>query len=198
MAKKGEIDPWNIDVVELADKFLEKVRDLRTSARILFYASVLLKMKAKILIDEALGRKKIEDEFKEEEFHDFYEPKLEPIVTPFKRDLKRFVTLQELIKELRRIEKSVRRRRRGITIKEDYLDIHHEEDIERDVNEVFRILKEMFRYRSILSFFEIIRGLRRDKVISYYMSILYLCQRGKIKIIQLRPYDDIRIECGGG
>ncbi|MWV41321.1 ScpA family protein [Natrialba sp. INN-245] len=48
LAKDGEIDPWDIDVVQVTDKFLEALddADLRTSGRALFYASVLLRMKS--------------------------------------------------------------------------------------------------------------------------------------------------------
>lgn len=53
LAKEGEIDPWDIDIVRVTDKFLERLdrSDLRTSARALFYASVLLRMKSDALID---------------------------------------------------------------------------------------------------------------------------------------------------
>ncbi|WP_254767310.1 segregation and condensation protein A [Salinilacihabitans rarus] len=48
LAKDGEIDPWDIDVVRVTDKFLAALdeTDLRTSGRALFYASVLLRMKS--------------------------------------------------------------------------------------------------------------------------------------------------------
>ncbi|MFB6361724.1 MAG: segregation/condensation protein A [Halobacteriales archaeon] len=48
LAEDGEIDPWNIDIVQVTDKFLERLDagDLRASARALFYASVLLRMKS--------------------------------------------------------------------------------------------------------------------------------------------------------
>ncbi|WP_306056684.1 segregation and condensation protein A [Natronococcus wangiae] len=48
LAKDGEIDPWDIDIVAVTDKFLEALDDvdLRTSGRALFYASVLLRMKS--------------------------------------------------------------------------------------------------------------------------------------------------------
>ncbi|MFP8955773.1 segregation/condensation protein A [Natrialbaceae archaeon A-CW3] len=48
LAKEGEIDPWDIDIVAVTDKFLEALddADLRTSGRALFYASVLLRMKS--------------------------------------------------------------------------------------------------------------------------------------------------------
>ncbi|AFO59007.1 chromosome segregation and condensation protein ScpA [Natrinema sp. J7-2] len=48
LAKDGEIDPWDIDIVDVTDTFLEAIEDadLRTSGRALFYASVLLRMKS--------------------------------------------------------------------------------------------------------------------------------------------------------
>ncbi len=60
LAKDGEIDPWDIDVVRVTDKFLEALddRDLRTSGRALFYASVLLRMKS----DELFAPDEPEDE----------------------------------------------------------------------------------------------------------------------------------------
>ena len=52
LAEEGEIEPWDIDIVEVTDAFLSKLEatDLRTSARALFYASVLLRMKGDDLL----------------------------------------------------------------------------------------------------------------------------------------------------
>ncbi|WP_136687095.1 segregation and condensation protein A [Halorhabdus amylolytica] len=54
LAEEGEIDPWDIDVVRVTDKFLERLdeADLRTSGRALFYASVLLRMKSDALLED--------------------------------------------------------------------------------------------------------------------------------------------------
>ncbi len=59
MARRGEIDPWNVDVVEVADKFLQELErakklDLRVSGRVLLYAAILVRMKADILAEEAV------------------------------------------------------------------------------------------------------------------------------------------------
>lgn len=52
LANDGEIDPWDIDVVKVTDKFLEKLdqSDIRTGGRALFYASVLVRMKSDVLL----------------------------------------------------------------------------------------------------------------------------------------------------
>ena len=54
MAKAGKIDPWNIDIIDITDKFLAhccemKSENLRITGRTYLFASVLLNMKSKIL-----------------------------------------------------------------------------------------------------------------------------------------------------
>lgn len=53
LTEEGEIEPWDIDVVDVTDAFLEHLdaADLRTSGRALFYASVLLRMKSEALLE---------------------------------------------------------------------------------------------------------------------------------------------------
>jgi segregation and condensation protein A len=54
MAEDGAIDPWDIDIVEVTDKFLDRLdeADLRSSGRALFYASVLLRMKSDAMLED--------------------------------------------------------------------------------------------------------------------------------------------------
>lgn len=54
LAEDGEIDPWDIDIVAVTDAYLAKIEeaDLRLSGRALFYASVLLRMKSEILLEQ--------------------------------------------------------------------------------------------------------------------------------------------------
>ncbi len=76
MARRGEINPWNIDVVEVADRFLAELErakrlDLRISGRVLLYAAILVRMKAEILAEEAILSEpdEVESEFDEFELH---------------------------------------------------------------------------------------------------------------------------------
>ena len=54
LAEEGEIDPWDIDIIQVTDAFLAALddREIRTSGRALFYASVLLRMKSDALFDD--------------------------------------------------------------------------------------------------------------------------------------------------
>jgi segregation and condensation protein A len=68
LAEQGEIDPWDIDIVAVTDKFLDALDegDLRSSGRALFYASVLLRMKSDGMFED-------EEEDSEEEQWDPFE-----------------------------------------------------------------------------------------------------------------------------
>ena len=54
LAERGEIDPWNIDIIEVTDRFLNELErrrqlNLQVSGRTLFYAATLLRMKSEHL-----------------------------------------------------------------------------------------------------------------------------------------------------
>ena len=54
MAKSGKIDPWNIDIVDVTDKYLAhmvdmKSQNLRVTGRTFLFAAILLKLKSNVL-----------------------------------------------------------------------------------------------------------------------------------------------------
>jgi len=122
LAEDGEIDPWDIDVVRVTDKFLEALdtADLRTSGRALFYASVLLRMKSDALfaVDEPEDESELspwEAPFAEESGEDgVLDPGFDPVENleaEMDRRLERKhargkpETLDELVRELREAER---------------------------------------------------------------------------------------------
>lgn len=213
MVKKGEISPWNVDVVELADKFLKKLEeaqqlDLRVSGRVLLYAAILVRMKAEIITAESLGHEEEEELIPDEvdfsvfEIDDLEEDKeeiIEALITPRKK-VKRFTPLKDLIKELKRAEevekRRVRRKRRETRQKKDFdktLKIPHEESMEETIAMVENVLKKLFRKKDVLYFSEIVRGMKINEIVSYYLSILHLAYRRKVEVYQEELYKDIEI-----
>ena len=54
MAKSGKIDPWNVDIVDVTDKYLAhlfqmKAQNLRLTGRTLLFAAILLRLKSNVL-----------------------------------------------------------------------------------------------------------------------------------------------------
>ncbi len=72
MAKTGKVDPWNIDIVDITDKYLTqmlqiKAQNLRLTGRTLLFAAILLKLKSNILENIDIN----EFEQDEQQFDDF-------------------------------------------------------------------------------------------------------------------------------
>ncbi|MGD9579847.1 MAG: segregation/condensation protein A [Vampirovibrionia bacterium] len=124
-AKSGNIDPWDIDIVQITDMFLAKLMELkqnnlRLTGRTLFYAAVLLKIKSDILEgldpfkEEAV--KSIEDfdpdlDMPEEDFNAYSNAanviSLENAITrrtSVRKNRFRKVTLEDLIKQIQKLE----------------------------------------------------------------------------------------------
>ena len=135
LAERGEIDPWNINIIEVTDRFLSELErrrelNLKLSGRTLFYAATLLRMKSEQLLilaspEEADGDDDCDS--LEEDYGVFPDGEIEytgrlGIIERLEHEIQRRldrknmrqspITLFELITELKNIEKEERRRRR--------------------------------------------------------------------------------------
>ncbi len=125
MAKQGKIDPWNINIADIADKYMlhlaeSKSGNLRLSGRALFFLAVLLKLKSDILV--GIDPMRFEEEPENTECGDdnddfgfsddlYYQTQyfssnvipIESIIqrrTSIKQNRNRTVTLKDLIRQL--------------------------------------------------------------------------------------------------
>ncbi|AGK60781.1 condensin subunit ScpA [Archaeoglobus sulfaticallidus PM70-1] len=218
MAKRGEIDPWNIDVIDVASKFLEKLEkaqklDLRISGRVLLYAAILVRMKAEILANEALmTRGGAEEEVEEESYipdeidfdtfpFDFDEKpserpdkkETENYDLPKRRTVRRFTTLDDLIKELEmaeRVERRKRVRKKVVREVEDPLKVPHEENIEETLIRIEAELLKYFRIKDAILFSELVGMKERKEKVTYFLSILHLAYRKIIELRQERIFEE--------
>jgi len=140
LAERGEIDPWNINIIEVTDRFLSELErrrqlNLQISGRTLFYAATLLRMKSEQL--DQVSDEDEEGDGSEGEDYDLVEEMdfddegrfgpIERLEREIQRRLDRKnlrkspVTLFELIIELKNLEKAERRRRRLPPADDDFL-----------------------------------------------------------------------------
>lgn len=195
LARKGEIDPWDIDIARTTEKFLQYIdslerRDLRIPARTLLYASILLRMKSDSMEggQEETDQEEVEPEpIEEEEVQALPQP-------PVRRRTKRPVTLDELISELKKAEMVGRRkamRERWPTTEEKALDLSHEEGIEERIRAISPLLDEIFSSRGMASFKEVNRE-RPDPVMNY-ISLLFMAHRKQVWLEQEEVFGDLFI-----
>jgi segregation and condensation protein A len=203
LVREGEINPWNIDIVEITDKFLHHIdklerMDLRISGRTLHYAAILLRMKSNILVEEPV----IEDDSWVDD-SDFFDVDEYPVPKPpVRRYSQRSVTLDELILELEKAEvverrKTIRKKARE-TIElarpttEQVLNVAHEEDIEGRVDTMRETLSSILEDRTYIALSELLSGDRSNKLMTY-ISLLFLATNKEIWLEQEELFGELYI-----
>lgn len=206
-----QLDPWDVDIALLAQRYLEKIRELEeanffVSSKVLLAASLLLRIKSEILLekyirslDEILFGKKEEKktvieriEIDENELLELF-PR-----TPLPRF--RQVTLQELMSALNKaISTEHRRIKREISIKQAerlaQVDIPKTRiNIGDRIRQIYAKIIVYFRKKpkSKLSFTEL-AGKGREEKLAAFLPLLHLDSQQKVWLEQEKHFDEIWI-----
>lgn len=152
MAQNGEIDPWDVDLEVVTEKYLSRIQtsissNLKEAGKAIFFASTLLRMKSDILSMQAasalnIGREEDDDYLIEQELMDFnlQEIQLGELDTAIvrksisKKTRYRPIKLEDLLQALREAqEEDERRRKRTFDLSQFAdMDIFIEPEIESD------------------------------------------------------------------
>ncbi|AKB23196.1 ScpA family protein [Methanosarcina sp. WH1] len=213
LAKDGKIDPWDINVVQLTDSFLQRVEelqkmDLRISSRTLLYSAILLRMKSSVILRT---EEEEEDDFDSGFFDDegLPEPDEFPIPKlPVRRLSTRPVTLNELILELKKAERTFSRKnekksRLAAEVPDippdpmttgDVLGIAHDEAIISRLALIWARLVELFMKQPVVEFSDLLQ-LSEDRIMDY-LSLLFLASSRKIWLFQNELFGELYIYPG--
>jgi segregation and condensation protein A len=213
LAERGEIDPWNIDILEVTDRFLnelERLRqlDLRISGRTLFYAATLLRLKSEFLVEpeEAVEGDELLEEEPPEGFdiHEYLGP-IERLEREIRRRIERKnlrtrpVTLYELIRMLRTAEREERMRRRTRTVypeplveTADVISVAHDEEYQETAKDVWQRWEDLASSREQVTLGELCQTLDR-RIADVYIPLLFLNLDGKLEISQDTFFEEVFI-----
>jgi segregation and condensation protein A len=221
MAERGEIDPWNIDIVEVTDRFLSELErrkelDLRISGRTLFYAALLLRMKSDHLEQLAEEVDISFDSDEPAEDNDDFDfgiegdagGRLGP-VDLLEREIKRRldrklfrrhpITLYELITELKNAEKEERRRQRLNSYgpdeyfdADDVVSIAHDEGYQEAAARVLSCCAEVCPGNERIALTELTEKLGWS-IPEVYIPLLFLMFEGDILMEQEEFLGDLYI-----
>lgn len=209
-----QLDPWDIDIIILTNKYFEKILELEDdpdfyiSSKVLLAASLLLRIKSEFLlqryiksIDEILFGKKeeVKHEIEKIEIDDSELPILIP-KTPLPR-LKK-ITLSELMEALNKaMNTETRRIKRELAIKRAHklsqVDIprFRKIDIKDRIRELYaRILTTLSKKDKLekVSYFELV-GKGKEQKIASFLPILHLSNNRKLWLEQNNHLDEIWI-----
>lgn len=206
-----QLDPWDINITILTDKYLEKIQqmeeaDFFISSKVLLAAALLLRIKSEILlnkyiksIDEILFGKKEQKPHQLERIElDEEIPQLIPR-SPIPRFKK--VTLKELIESLNKaITTENRRIKKEILNKNALREVgisfpKRRKSIKDKIREIYAKLFGHFeknKDHQKISFTDFIGEDKEDKIMSFY-PLLQLEHQNKIWLEQERHFEEIHI-----
>ncbi|RLJ70932.1 condensin subunit ScpA [Hydrogenivirga caldilitoris] len=184
LIEEGKLDPWKVDIVELANLYIEELRkretlDLRVPARAVVAASFLLRKKVEVIFPKP--------ERKPRERKDYT---LEEIVEMFEEESKEVE--ENLADNLEKVRKAFKKsskngggkRKRGRIIP---LHISRFEDVLKD-------MWEFFSNMDVGKRIEFFTFLDRVNFVPQFMALMYLYYEGKVELYQEEPYGDIMVE----
>jgi len=204
----GQLDPWDIDLSLLANKYLEKIRELEeanffVSSQVLLAAALLLRLKSDILLshlpsldDILFGRKEQKKYIQERIELDEEIPEL-VARTPLPRFKK--VTLDELMKALGQAINTENRRIRKVVVarQQEYETAFAlpktRINIRERIHEVYSKLKDIFSKREEKVAFSEFAGKSREEKISTFVPLLHLDNQHKVWLEQKEHFGEIWI-----
>lgn len=209
LVKNEQMDPWDIDVSILTQKYIEMLRtlkghDFRVSGKVLLAAAILLKLKSTKLVGEDLSELDrlligVEDEMEELGFDETGKiPKLGEIPTLIPRTpqpRKRKVSIFDLVEALERALE-VKKRRLLNSIPPLNLEApKKKKDITEIIREVYGRIKVFFisALKDKLTFSKLLPSQSKEDKVHTFIPLLYLAQQNKIELVQQNAFEEIEI-----
>ena len=223
MAKAGKIDPWNVDIIDVTDKYLAhicqmKSQNLRLTGRTFLFAAVLLKLKSNVLEGNdilQIGEPDYTEGLEYPEDEEFIPTSnvvsIDEVLqrrTSVRLNRNRVVTLRDLIRQLEFYEKlekkqslqqaHERAKRRVQSYSrftpDDIINLAHEEYIEDCVLKLKENLAQIFSHEEKIELNELTL-LGMDKI-SAYIALLFLTAETDYDLKQDEFYSDLYVVRG--
>ena len=196
LVQMGKVDPWNIDIVDLTEKYIQRLRemrelDLRVSARAILAASILVRMKSEALLrgDEEESKEKGEERIRVE---------VEPLTPPLRR-VERYYTFDDLVEALmdalEEAEKRKPRKKKREEIEEEVFVVDDfRVDIEKHVNRLYEIVRKLYEETGRpIRFWDLVFDPSPKIIARTFLYLLFLANLGKVDLLQDEPFGEILV-----
>jgi len=202
LVKTEKMDLWDIDISELADKYLQKINelegsDLRLPANAILASAILLKFKSRILNigsiedeEELIAKRKMSEE--EMQMIDGLLPELK---TTAKAKEGR-VSLDDLVDSIEKmLEKS--KKKKGVLVRDvekpEFQIPITEFDISERIEEILSLIKEKSDSQGLLLFSNLVEGQGIVQIVDTFIPCLFLTNKGTINMWQEDFFGEIFI-----
>lgn len=200
LVKTERMDPWNIDISELADKYLKRINelggnDLRLPANAILASAILLRFKSRVLKLSSIDDED-EDEFlqkkeREGQLIDEFLPELKAI----RKIREGRITLDELVDAVENILVNTKKKgdRKFIADRPEFTLPFSPIDIEKKMKEVYSQITKMVDSEGLVLFSALVEGKRAYEIVDSFVPVLYLTNEGKINTWQDEWFGEIFI-----
>ena len=209
LIKTEQMNPWDIDVSLLTQKYIEILRslkehDFRISGKVLLAAAILLKLKSNKLVGEELSELDrllvgVEEEMEELGFEE--PPHIEKLTeiptliprTPQPRQRK--VSIYDLVEALERALE-VKKRRLLHSIPPMNVEApKKKKDITEIIRDVYIKIRTFFvsSMKDKLTFGKLLPSESREDKVHTFIPLLHLAQQNKIELVQESAFGEIQI-----
>ncbi len=196
LAEKNKLDPWNIDIIDIVDKYIDtvkklKVLDLRVPANIILAAAILLRLKSNYI--------SLQDYADTEESSEagFERPNMVVDTLNFRLRLPptRKISLTELISALDEAMKIKETRLSPSEKPLPFVPIKLENfDIEAETEKLYGIMKENVDKSNMVTFSYLSRlSSINDPLLGLFIPLLFLAHKDRITMIQEKFFSEIII-----
>jgi len=209
LIKSEKMNPWDIDISILTQKYIEIVKRLQAinfslSGKVILAASLLLKIKSDKLLTENIAafdnllydHEELEnsDDFIHEEQVRLVNPKL-TIKTPQTR--KKKVSISDLVFALERALEVEHRRKvkylRNAEIPESIKVPEKKIDLGNKIKEIYEKIKTFLKKENKVTFTQLLPSNTKEDVIYTFIPLLHLDNQKKVYIHQEIPFEEIDI-----
>ena len=195
LVNSEKMDPWNIDLVNLADKYLAKINsleesNLRLPANAILASAILLRAKSKLLKLSSIE----DEEEKKKEAEKFIEEFVPELNNP--RSIREGrISLDELVNAIESIVDKTKKKHERMRLKKEleFMIPYAEGNIEERIGEVYNKVLEISDSQGMVLFSNLVEERTPKGIVNVFIPLLFLANRGKLNLFQEEFFGEIFI-----
>lgn len=198
LIKREKMDPWNIDIVELAEKYLQKINqltkvNLRIPANAILASAILLKMKAKSLKISAIEE---EEDLIQESPPQLLSDAEIPDLKGLRKLREGRVSLEELIETIDSVLEKTKKAEFKKSIKQlpAFTLPFSEENLSEKIENVFSKILERADSQGLLLFSQLLESKDSTEKVNTFIPMLFLINHKKISAWQDEWFGEIFVQ----
>ncbi|MFH1455687.1 MAG: segregation/condensation protein A [archaeon] len=208
LVKSEEMDPWDVDVSVLTQKYIQTLKNLQEmnfflGGKVLLASAILVRIKSHRFIEQDISD--FDNYLFHQEEEDLYEDDIEfvrptmdvpPLAIKTPQPRKRKVSVTDLILAL---EKALTTNKRKILKMNSLLQFHRptipvrKVDIDQLIIDMLEELNKHFQDKDFVSFHDLVKGKEKMDTVLTLLPLLHLENEQKIHMIQEKSFSEIKI-----